>query len=73
MAHALNRAWIWGIDRVWVHTCSLDHPSALNFYRASGFTAIRRSVETFADPRDSGILPPDAAPQIPRLTVATSR
>jgi len=67
MAEALARGWRKGIERVWVHTCTLDHPSALGFYRASGFTAIARTVETFADPRLIGILPPDTAPQIPLL------
>ncbi len=68
MAEALSRAWVKGIDRVWVHTCTLDHPSALNFYRAQGFVAIVRTVETFPDPRLSGHLPPDAAPQVPLLS-----
>lgn len=67
MAHALMRAWSAPVSRVWVHTCTLDHPSALGFYRASGFTAISRTVETFVDPRVLGLLPPDAAPQIPLL------
>ena len=68
MAEALNRSWVKWIDRVWVHTCTLDHPSALNFYRAQGFVAIKRTVETFPDPRISGHLPRDAAPQIPLLS-----
>ncbi len=67
MAHALMRAWAKGVERVWVHTCTLDHPSALGFYRASGFTPVGRTIETFADPRVAGLLPPDAAPQIPLL------
>lgn len=67
MAEALARAWRKGIDRVWVHTCTLDHPSALGFYRASGFTVIARTIETFPDPRLIGALPPDTAPQIPLL------
>ena len=67
MAETLARAWRPGITRVWVHTCTLDHPSALGFYRAQGFTAIARTVETFADPRITGLLPVDAAPQIPLL------
>jgi GNAT superfamily N-acetyltransferase len=70
MAEALARAWIKGIERVWVHTCTLDHPSALGFYRASGFIAIARTIETFADPRVLGVLPPDAAPQIPLLAAS---
>ena len=67
MAEALARAWRKGIERVWVHTCTLDHPSALGFYRASGFTAIARTIETFPDPRLIGALPRDTAPQIPVL------
>ena len=65
MANALGMAWRKDVARVWVHTCTLDHPSALGFYRASGFTAISRTIETFADPRLTGALPADAAPQIP--------
>lgn len=65
MAHALALAWRKHVTRVWVHTCTLDHPSALGFYRASGFTPIRRTIETFADPRALGVLPADAAPRIP--------
>jgi GNAT superfamily N-acetyltransferase len=65
MAEALNRAWRKGVERVWMHTCSLDHPSALGFYRASGFTPISRAVETFPDPRLTGHLSRDAAPQVP--------
>ncbi|MET4895581.1 GNAT family N-acetyltransferase [Sphingomonadaceae bacterium jetA1] len=67
MAQALMRAWTQHVTRVWVHTCTLDHPSALGFYRAQGFTPIARALETFPDPRDLGLLPDDAAPQIPRL------
>ena len=69
MAEALARAWRPGVKRVWLHTCTLDHPSALNFYRAQGFVAIRRTVETFADPRALGLVPENAAPHIPYLAV----
>jgi GNAT superfamily N-acetyltransferase len=67
MAQTLARAWRPDVDCVWVHTCTLDHPSALGFYRAQGFTAINREIEIFADPRLIGVLPPDSAPQIPLL------
>lgn len=39
---AVERAWQLG-ERVWVHTCSLDHPSALPAYRARGFIEYHRS------------------------------
>jgi len=67
MAEAVARAWAKGVERVWVNTCTLDHPSALGFYRASGFSAVSRTIETFPDPRLTGVLPPEAAPQIPLL------
>ncbi len=68
MAEALARGWAKGVRRVWLHTCSLDHPSALAFYRKQGFVPVRRTVETFADPRLTGHLPPDAAPHVPLLS-----
>ena len=67
MAHALRLAWRADVERVWVHTCSLDHPLALGFYRAQGFVPFKRELETFPDPRLSGHLPRDCAPQIPLL------
>ena len=67
MAEALARAWRPAVARVWVNTCTLDHPRALGFYRAQGFAAIARTLETFADPRALGLLPADAAPHIPLL------
>jgi GNAT superfamily N-acetyltransferase len=73
MAQALARGWRRETQRVWLHTCTLDHPSALNFYRAQGFEAIMRTIETFPDPRLSGVLPPDAAPQIPLLSPRSRR
>ena len=67
MAQALAMAWRPGVERVWVHTCTLDHPSALNFYRAQGFAPFAQAVETFPDPRLTGHLPRDAAPHVPLL------
>ncbi len=67
MAETLARAWRKDVTRVWVHTCTLDHPSALGFYRAQGFVPFKREIETFPDPRLSAHLPRDAAPQVPVL------
>ena len=67
LAEAVSRAWREGIARVHVHTCSLDHPAALAAYRRAGFTAVRRAIERFPDPRLTGILPKDCAPQVPLL------
>ncbi|MGV6847103.1 MAG: GNAT family N-acetyltransferase [Marinibacterium sp.] len=67
MDQAIARAWARPITRLHVHTCTLDHPSALGFYLRSGFTAIRQEVEIADDPRNTGLLPAGAAPQIPRI------
>lgn len=67
MSQALALGWRKGIKRVWVHTCSLDHPSALKFYMAHGFTPYAREIEIFDDPRLTGIYPSDCAAQIPLL------
>ena len=65
LAEAIQRAWRDGIQRVHVHTCSLDHPAALSAYRKAGFNPYKRAIERFPDPRLLGILPRDCAPQIP--------
>jgi GNAT superfamily N-acetyltransferase len=67
LAEAVRRAWREGVNRVHVHTCSLDHPAALSAYRRAGFTPYKRAIERFPDPRLLGILPKDCAPQIPLL------
>lgn len=38
LADAIAKAWSLGGNRVWLHTCSLDHPSALQNYLSRGFT-----------------------------------
>jgi GNAT superfamily N-acetyltransferase len=73
MGQAMALCWRKGIGRVWVHTCTLDHPKALNFYRAQGFMPFARAIETFADPRLAGVLPESAAPHIPLLKPASRR
>lgn len=65
MNRALERAWAHGPRRVFVHTCSFDHPDALAFYIRSGFVPYARAVEIAADPRLSGHLPRQAAPHVP--------
>ncbi|TFI57847.1 GNAT family N-acetyltransferase [Sphingomonas parva] len=66
-AQVLALAWRPGVRRVHVNTCSLDHPAALPAYVRAGFRPYKRAFESFPDPRRAGILPRDAAPQIPLL------
>lgn len=44
LTSALERAWQMHPGRVWVHTCTLDHPSALKNYQARGMVIYK--VET---------------------------
>jgi GNAT superfamily N-acetyltransferase len=41
LTEAVRRAWTLGPERVWVHTCTLDHPAALPNYLARGFRVVR--------------------------------
>jgi GNAT superfamily N-acetyltransferase len=66
-ARTLALAWRPGVARLRVNTCSLDHPAALKAYLNAGFTACARAFESFPDPRLAGLLPADAAPQVPLI------
>ena len=35
---------IWGVNRVWVHTCSLDHKNALKNYLARGMKIFKSEI-----------------------------
>ncbi len=67
MRHALARAWRADIARVWLTTCTFDHPRAVGFYLRAGFAAIRRDVEIMDDPRFEGLIAADAAPDLPAI------
>ena len=43
---AVRDAWALRPTRVWLHTCTLDHPHALSNYEARGFTPYRTEVYT---------------------------
>jgi GNAT superfamily N-acetyltransferase len=73
MNEAIRRAFRRDIARLVLHTCSLDHPAALDFYRRSGFVAYKRAIEVADDPRLTGALPLTAAPQIPLIGPRAAR
>ena len=54
LSGAIARAWQTGASRVWLHTCSLDHPAALDNYLARGFRQFKEETTT--------VDLPDAAP-----------
>ncbi len=45
---AVAAAWRMEPKRVWLHTCSFDHESALPLYQRVGFVPYKRQVETVA-------------------------
>lgn len=47
---AVERAWTMGAKRVWLHTCSLDHPNALKHYCARGFRIYKKEVTPKEEP-----------------------
>jgi GNAT superfamily N-acetyltransferase len=67
MNAALDRVWSGrsGVTRLMVHTCTLDHPAAVGFYRRSGFRPYLRSVEIADDPRLAAGANRDAAAWFP--------
>lgn len=67
MNRAIELAWRPGVGRFHLHTCTLDSPQALEFYRRSGFEPYRREVEVLRDPRLTGHLPESAAAGVPIL------
>ena len=43
---AIEKAWQMDASRVWLHTCSLDHPKALANYCARGFQVFREETSS---------------------------
>jgi GNAT superfamily N-acetyltransferase len=68
MDEAIARAWARPIERLWLHTCTLDHPRAVTFYLRAGFMPYKRAIEVADDPRVTGHLPRDAGPGIPLVS-----
>jgi GNAT superfamily N-acetyltransferase len=67
MQATLVRAFRPGVSRVWLHTCTFDHPAAIPFYLARGFRAYKYAIKVSDDPRRAGILPETAAPHVPLI------
>ena len=61
----VHEAWRTDVRRVWLHTCTQDHPSAVDVYRRVGFEPYDTEVEWVPDPRLRGLLPRDAGPHVP--------
>ena len=46
LSQAIQKSFNSGIERVWVHTCSLDHKNALNNYIARGMKIFKIEIIT---------------------------
>jgi GNAT superfamily N-acetyltransferase len=44
LTRAVESAWQLGTDRVWLRTCTLDHPAALPNYLKRGFRPVRQEI-----------------------------
>lgn len=61
---AAERAWASGTRRVWLHTCTLDHPAALPNYLKRGFVPFK--TETYIAPVTDRAQGESAARSAPR-------
>ena len=60
----INIAWTRDIDRLWLRTCTLDHPAALPVYQKAGFEAYSQERHLIQAPRIRGIIPTVANPAL---------
>lgn len=65
MDRLLRVAFGFDIDRLWLHTNTIDHPKAMGFYRRAGFQPVRQMLELADDPRLGGLFQREDAPQVP--------
>jgi ribosomal protein S18 acetylase RimI-like enzyme len=58
LGRAVDEVWRRGAKRLWVHTCTLDHPRALALYQKAGFVPYKQETKVIDDPRALGLIPP---------------
>jgi ribosomal protein S18 acetylase RimI-like enzyme len=47
----IDAAWAREPQRLWLHTCNLDHPRAIAHYQRAGFVPFKQEQKLIADPR----------------------
>ena len=40
----IDKAWSYSPQRIWLHTCTLDHPAALPMYKKAGFEVFKEDM-----------------------------
>lgn len=53
LTQGVQRAFAQGARRVWLHTCTLDHPRARANYEARGFRLFKEETQTREEPDQS--------------------
>jgi len=51
----IDQAWSSGPNRLFVHTCTEDHPAAIHNYQRHGFVPYDQVTEEIPDPAKSGL------------------
>ena len=49
LSYGVDRAWDIGAERIWLHTCNLDGPHALDNYRKRGFRVFKVIEESMPE------------------------
>jgi GNAT superfamily N-acetyltransferase len=52
----VDRAWGYEPRRLWLHTCTLDHPKAMVTYLRAGFEKYKTEFRMINDPRAAGLM-----------------
>ena len=60
----IDIAWSYHPNRFWLHTCTLDHPSALPNYQRRGFSPFEQKTRKVIDPRRVGYMPAEVGPPL---------
>jgi GNAT superfamily N-acetyltransferase len=55
VTETVERAWVIGANRVWLHTCTHDHEYALANYLARGFQIVKETDGPANRPRESAL------------------
>ncbi len=71
LGRTVDEAWRRGARRLWVHTCTLDHPRALALYQKAGFVPYKQETKVIDDPRALGLIPA-TVPLPPSARLVTS-
>jgi len=59
LGRVIRDAWERGPSRLWLHTCTLDHPRAMPLYESLGFIEYATERKTVPDPRATGLMGSD--------------